>query len=148
MGALTLPERIGLDTNCFVYLFEAPDSARGAFLRDQVFGPLARGGRSAVTSTLTLTELLVKAYADGEPHQAAELRAAFTALPGLEVVPLDVRVADVAGRLRGERGLRLADAVQLATTEVGGAAALVTNDRRVRASEHGPAVLIVDDLIG
>ena len=145
---MKLPEVIALDTNCFIYFFEGTSHRRADFLADHVFGPLAAGRCRAVTSTVTMAELLSRPYQQGRHEQAKELRAAVEAMPNLAVLPVDLDVADRAARVRGDTGLRLPNALQVATAVAGGAGALVTNDRDVvRASAVGMPVLVLDDLV-
>jgi predicted nucleic acid-binding protein len=91
------------------------------------------GALTAVASTLLLAELLVGPYRAGRPRAADAYARRLTAFPNLRLVPPDVVVCRAAARLRGATpGLRLADAVHVATALESGATAFVTNDLDLR----------------
>ncbi len=142
---MSLPDRLALDTNCFIYLWEEAGSARSEFLERSVFRAAAGGKLTLFTSTLAVAELLVTPYRLGLPDRARLLRDAVTQLPGMTVVDIDVQLATGAARLRGQFGIALADAFHIATAERF-ADALLTNDRRLARPEDGVRVLVLDDL--
>ena len=143
---MAIPDRVLLDTNCFIYLLEDPTSARGRFLSTSLFEPALAGRRQLFAATLTVTELLSQPRGRHPSLRAAELVAALEAMPGLSLLPLTVGVAARAGRLRGETGLSVPDAIVLATA-VDCKASLVTNDRRLVAAPTTSEVLLLDDLV-
>jgi predicted nucleic acid-binding protein len=85
-------------------------------------------GNEAVTSTITMTELLVKPY---RAHEGQAIKRAYDLLPiypNLEWIAPDLEIADLAARFRAAHGLKTADALQAATAVQSGATGLVTND--------------------
>ena len=62
--------RIALDTSIFIYQLEA--NAKYLELTDSVFSWLERTGHEAVTSTITMTELLVPSYRNHDEHRVDE----------------------------------------------------------------------------
>lgn len=143
---MSLPARLALDTNCFIYLFEPGPSSRAEFLRREVFRAAAGGGHQLVASCLVVAELLVVPFRTGQSDSARRLRAAIEQLPGLQLVEVDTSLAVEAARLRGTSDITLADAVHAATA-VAHADALLTNDRRLQAVEDHTPVLLLDDLV-
>lgn len=137
---MSLPERLALDTNCFIYAFDSADTDRGSFVAQQ----LLQGG-PRWTSSLVIAELLAQPYRLDEPARAAALRAALEALPGLTIAPVTSDIAQEAARLRGSLRISLPDAVVLATALAAGAR-LVTNDRALCEAAGSDAVLL-DDLV-
>jgi predicted nucleic acid-binding protein len=136
--------RIALDTSVFIYQLEA--NPRYVSLTDRIFAWLEQPDHTAVTSTITMTELLVQPY-----RESAELRiAAFYGLlatyPNLDWIAPNLEVADIAAKIRAEHRLRTPDALQAATAMRTQATALVTNDasfERVDAFE----TLVLDHLL-
>ena len=113
------------DTNLFVYLLEGGAFApRVRALRRRM---LDRGDR-LVTSALTLGELLVKPHAAGEDaardHELT-LRSIAT------IVPFDAACASHYARIRGDRGIKAPDAIQLSCAAVAGVDLFITNDERL-----------------
>jgi predicted nucleic acid-binding protein len=144
---VTVPDVVGLDTNCLVYFLEHSDPGRAAYLETHVFEPMSRGAVKGVTSSLTLAELLVPMYRAHAPGDAAAFRAGPEALDGLSMLPVTDDVADLSAEIRGQTGLKLADAVQVATARLAGASALLTNDRRLDRPGVGIAVVVLDDVL-
>jgi len=118
--------RIALDTSVFIYNIEA--NPRYVGLTDRIFAWLEQPGHSAVTSTITMTELLVQAYRDSAEQRVNQFFALLATYPNLDWIAPDLEVADSAARLRATHRLRTPDALQAATALHGRATALVTND--------------------
>jgi predicted nucleic acid-binding protein len=118
--------RIALDTSVFIYQVEA--NARYLDLTDPVFAWLNRSDCTAVTSTITMTEVLVPAYRKGGEHQVDQFYALLTEFPNLDWVPPSLEIADVAARIRATYRLRTPDALQAATAVYSQATGLITND--------------------
>jgi predicted nucleic acid-binding protein len=136
--------RLGVDTSAFIYHLEANPTYLP--LTERLFAWIAREHGQAVTSTLTMTELLVLPYRSERPDAAASIFAAAVQMPNIEWISPSLGIAGLAARARALYRLRTLDAIQLATTIDGGADGFVTNDadfRRVRDVE----VLILDDLL-
>lgn len=128
--------RIALDTSVFIYQLEA--NTRYLALSDYVFSWLERPGSSAVTSTITMTELLVQPYRDSDEERVDELYALLSTYPNLDWVAPTLEIADLAARIRGVHRLRTPDALQAATAAHAQATGLITNDpafERVKAFE-------------
>jgi len=141
---VTLPARLGLDTACVLYLLDEPRSRRGAFIEADVFGA---PGRSVVVSAVGLSEFLVRLFRVANAEEVTAAREAFEALPGMTIWPVDEDVTREANRIRAETGLRLPDAIHVATALVAGAGAFVTNDARLGSVPVGLPVLVLDDLL-
>ena len=136
--------RIGLDTNIFIYQLEEHPKYLPATSR--VFQWLERTHHTAVTSTVTFTELLTNPYAAGDNHRANLCYGLLSRYPNLEWAAPSLEIADLAARFRADYRLRTPDAIQAATVVRSGAHALLSNDpafRRVKGLE----TLVLDDLI-
>jgi predicted nucleic acid-binding protein len=118
--------RIALDTSVFIYQLEA--NPRYVSLTDTIFSWLEQSRHTAVTSTITMTELLVQPYRDNDEHQVDEFYGLLSTYPNLDWVAPDLAIADVAARLRALHRLRTPDALQAATAIQGSATGLITND--------------------
>jgi predicted nucleic acid-binding protein len=97
-------------------------------LSNAVFSWLHQPGAKAVTSTLTMTELLVQPYRLYDEERIDELYAQLSIVPNLEWVPPGLTIADLAARLRAHHRLATPDAIHAATALVCGATAMITND--------------------
>jgi predicted nucleic acid-binding protein len=118
--------RIALDTSVFICQLEA--NPRYVALTDHVFAWMERSDHRAVTSTITMTELLVQPYRDSGEQRVDEFYALLTTYSNLDWIAPDLEVADIAARLRAAHRLRTPDALQAATAIRAQATGLVTND--------------------
>ena len=129
------PGRAGVDTSILIYhLQELP---RFGPLASTVLGWLAEED-GFFLSTLSLAELLVKPLQSGTKKEVEELEKALLDFPGLTWVAPDYAIARESARLRAAHGLRLPDAIILATAIASGAKVFVTNDhgfRKIRSKE-------------
>ena len=144
MGRLEIPGVLGVDANCFIYLFEAPVSERGQLVQELF---VAARTSAVVTSVLTMAEVLVKPLRDGSEQEASDLAEAVYAIPRLEVVNVDWRIAETAARIRGATNLKLPDAIHLATAIERGADSFLTNDARFKRAEAFLPILILDEMV-
>ena len=117
---------IYLDSNIFIYLVESPVTKYQMLFR--LMQLVEQGSIRAITSDLTFGELLVKPYA----QDAALADTYFNLLnnsPVLKLLPVDREIIIHAARLRSlKKGLKLPDAIHLATAERAGCDAIITND--------------------
>lgn len=115
-----------LDTNPIIYALEGH---RLAPRFEPIFADVAAGRISALVTPVTLAEVVSGPLRAGKEALAQRYRHALTASPGWRLCPLDGDIAMVAARLRLRRGLKLPDAIQLATAVQEGCHALVSHDR-------------------
>lgn len=84
----------------------------------------------------------------GDERKIRACEAFLGALPGLEIYPVDGKVAKEGARLRARYALRTPDALHLATALVHGATAFLTNDREFRKAQGcGLEILLLDELL-
>jgi predicted nucleic acid-binding protein len=136
--------RIALDTSVFIYQLEA--NPRYVGLTDPIFAWLERLDHAAVTSTITMTELLVQPYRDSGEQRADEFYALLATYPNLDWIAPNLEVADIAARIRAAHRLRTPDALQAATAVHAHVTGLITNDpvfARIEAFE----TLVLDHLL-
>ena len=120
--------RIFLDTNFFIYLYEAqgPRAARARYLtrafiarKDEIF-----------TSVMSLGEVLVTPLARGDFALAQRYRRLFRS-PGIAVLPFVEQAAEIFARIRIGGKIKPPDAIQLATAANAGCDLFLTNDDRL-----------------
>jgi predicted nucleic acid-binding protein len=135
---------IALDTSVFIYQLEA--NARYLPLTDHIFSWLERPDSKAVTSTITMTELLVRPYRDADDRRVDEFYGLLSTFPNLDWIAPNLEIADMAARFRAHHRLRTPDALQAATAAEARVTGLITNDA---VFEHVEAfeTLILDSLL-
>jgi predicted nucleic acid-binding protein len=133
-------ERVYLDTNVFIYALEGyPD-----FVDEltELFESLDEGNLSAVTSELTLAEVLVRPFIDGNIERQTAYQQALQNSDVLEVALVSRDVLIEAARLRSVTNLRLPDAIHGATARLNGCETFLTNDRQLLAIPDIEVVLL------
>jgi predicted nucleic acid-binding protein len=98
----------------------------------------------AVTSTLTMTEILVGPYKSGEEARATAYFGLLSQYPHLEWIAPELEIAEAAARLRGRYGLRTVDALQVATAIHSKATCIIGNDVSFRRVTELEAILLDD----
>jgi predicted nucleic acid-binding protein len=119
---------VALDTSVFIYYIE--DHPRYASVLDQLFEELDAGRLEAVTSAITLLEVLVLPYRQNNGLLAARYEALLTRSRGLRLIEIDRPLLRAAARLRAAHMLRTPDALHLAVALAARCSAFLTNDRR------------------
>ena len=135
-------QRVYLDANIFIYALEG--HVRYAAVLTDLFGAIDRGEVQAVTSELTLAEVLVKPFADAHTERQAAYQRALRSVGSRTVMPIDRTVLIEAARLRATSALRLPDAIHVATARLSGCRTLISNDQRLRASAGLDVVVLAE----
>ena len=118
-GAVVLVDRAPI-----IYILEA--NAKFAKHFTPLFERHAAGDIALAVSTITIAEVLTGPLAKNEEALAKRYRAV---LETWQVVDFTSDIAESAARIRGKYGLKLPDAIQVASALAINADALVTHDR-------------------
>ncbi|MGB9003801.1 MAG: type II toxin-antitoxin system VapC family toxin [Nitrosotalea sp.] len=103
----------------------------------QVLNAVEDGLIQAVISVISIAELCTGYYSQGDKSGKEELLAHLISAKGFVIAELDVEIADAAARIRADTGLRLPDAIIIATGLAKGAQYLVTHDKELKkANRH------------
>ncbi len=129
MAHLTLSGRLYLDTNIFIYALEGYPVFRAVLTT--VFNVLDRGELIAVTSELTLAEVLVKPLLDRHAERQAAYLQVLQPSTSLQIIPVSREILIAAARLRADANLKLPDAIHAATAQLTGCDQFLTNDARL-----------------
>jgi predicted nucleic acid-binding protein len=136
--------KVAFDTSVFIYQLE--NDQRYLKATDSVFSWLEKRGHVGITSTITMTELLVKPCREKNDREVDRCFALFSQFPNLEWVALNLDISDAAARIRAEWRLKTPDAIQAATAIYCGSSGFLTNDsvyHRVSKLD----TLVLDDLL-
>ena len=131
-----------LDTNTFIYAVESVPPFCDAMR--ELFRHIDDGHCQAVTSELSLAECLVKPFLEGDVTLRQAFERAVQTSPVLQVVPVSRAVLVSAAELRAHTGLRLPDAIHLATALDAGCTTFLTNDRRLLAAPRLRTLVLSD----
>lgn len=121
---------IGLDTMVFIYHFE--ENKIYSPLTFSIFESLEKGNFNAITSILTLLEILVKPKRESNLILTERYKILLETFPNLQVKALDENIADVASSLRANYNINTPDAIQVATSLEAQADVFITNDTSLK----------------
>jgi predicted nucleic acid-binding protein len=134
---------LALDTVCFIYLIE--EHPRYLPVLGPVFEAIDAGRLQAVTSTLSLLEVLVVPNRAGNIALAERYEELLTRSRGLRAIDIDRAQIRAAAQLRARHeGLRTPDAIQLSAALSGSCSALLTNARDL-PTVRGLRILQLED---
>ena len=131
---------VAFDSGPLVYYVE--EHPRFGPVVSPLFDEVGRGDLTALTSVLTLLEVLVHPLARGRPDLATSYRDILMDAEGVELLDVTPGVAERGAALRARYGLRSPDAIQIATAIEVGATAFVTSDRRLRRIREIPVLVV------
>ena len=147
---MTEPPRVYFDSNVFIAAMENP----GAHSDHAWWLILAidEGRIAGVTSELTLAEVLVKPIELADETLVAAYERMISPAPQFEVLPVGRDVLRSAAHLRARRNsVRLPDAIHLATALAASCDFLVSDDRRLHATDgikaFGVTPFTLDDIL-
>jgi predicted nucleic acid-binding protein len=136
--------RIGLDTSVFIDHLQS--NPKYLAYTNLIFSWLEHPGSTAITSTITMTELLVHPYREGDEPLANDFYALLSTYPNLDWIAPNLEIADLAARIRARHRLQTPDALQAATAAYSQATGLITNDVVFERVE-GFQTLVLDKLL-
>jgi uncharacterized protein len=131
--------RIFWDTNLYIYLFE--DFGRWSSLAASLREKMLQRGDQLMTSTLTISEILVKPVERGDTGLCRRYVEGLTV--SSLVIPFDFEAAKRYAVIRCDRSIRPPDAIQLACAGVAGTDLFVTNDNRLEGKQIAGVQFIV-----
>jgi predicted nucleic acid-binding protein len=126
---LDLPQgaRVTVDTAPIIYLLEGNVRFLPRFM--PLFERIDEGSLQGVISAVTLAEVLAGPLKRGNEILADRYYQALAGSRQWQLLPVDGALAFTAARIRVGYGLKLPDALQVATAVRSGSTALVTHDR-------------------
>lgn len=121
---------IGIDTMVFIYHLE--DHPKFSSITEKLFEAVEKGKYTAVTSYITLIEILVKPKRDGNLKAVSDYRDLLLTFPNLRFLSADLIISDLASTLRAKHSIKTPDAIQIATAITEGATIFITNDEQLK----------------
>lgn len=118
---------IALDTNVFIYYFE--ENKRFFNKTAKIFKFVEQGEYRAVSSVITMIEILTFPKKHGDYLLVKEYSEALANFPNLEFVNVDWEIADLSSSIRAKYGLTTPDAIQIASALVKEAKYFLTADK-------------------
>jgi predicted nucleic acid-binding protein len=134
---------VGLDTAPLIYFIEG--HPRYLQTVTPFFETLSQGEFRVVTSVITLLEVLIHPFRQGNAELAQQYRDILFNAEGLTTVTLSEQIAEQAAQLRAQHNLRTPDAIEIATATHLNASYFLTNDTHLPDSLE-LKILVLDQL--
>ena len=128
-GAPELGQRIYLDSNLYIYIFEGVEMHRTRML--ELLSAIDSRDVVVIASELLFTEILPRPVKEGRQDLVERYLDLIRNTPRIHLVPVDRSVILRSVHLRAEFRLRSMDALHVATALVHGCETFITNDRRL-----------------
>ncbi|MDD4562742.1 MAG: PIN domain-containing protein, partial [Syntrophomonadaceae bacterium] len=133
-----------LDTNTIIYFLDGVSDF--ADLLAPLFEMIELGQIKANVSVISEAELLVKPYRDNIQDALEVIKFFLDEFPNLKVISVSREIADQAAKIRADLGIKLPDAIILATALQNQCDLLLGNDLSLMriATKYLPTVLLND----
>lgn len=142
MGLLTAlqGDRIYFDTNVWIYAVESYP----AFIQELLvlLQSIDQGNQIAITSELSLAEVLVKPLQEQNKARQDAYKKAIVNRKNVFVVPVLREILIDAAQVRADTGLKLPDAIHVATAVRVQCSTFLTNDDRLKSLSSLNVVLL------
>ncbi len=134
-----------VDTNVFINVKnrEEPDYPFSKKILDWIDEGTLRG----ILSTIVIAEMCSGYYESDELKEKDDFLTHVNGSKSYKIMDLTVSIADDAGRIRGQNGLRLPDSIIVATGLKEGAKYLITNDESFKNAKDLIRVLTPKELV-
>lgn len=142
--ALSGMQSLGFDSDCIIYFVDPNpefDQRMTAIFREVVSGTI-----TGLTSTLTLTEGLVRPLRNGDTQTAQRYRNLLLNSSDFQMLPISADIAEIAADMRVRYNLRTPDAMQVATAIYAGGDAFLTNNGKHFRRMTDLQVLVLNEL--
>ncbi len=107
--------RLLIDTNIFVSILNEEENY---FLSKSILENIHKGKYLGATTAICVAEVLSGFYFKGEVERGERFLTDLSSINNFEVLVFDIKIAKEAARLRSKYGLKLPDAIIVATCEV------------------------------
>jgi predicted nucleic acid-binding protein len=136
--------RVFIDTPVFIYFIERNPRYLGVV--KPVFLGIDAGSIDAITSTITLLEVLVVPIKQDNHPLVEKYRNLILYSHGLTTYEISHEVSVLSSQLRARYSIRIPDAIQMAVGQLYGAEAFLTNDANLKKIRE-IRVLVLDDFL-
>jgi predicted nucleic acid-binding protein len=137
-------DRLYLDSNIIILAVEAGN--QWSELLRKLFEAIDRNEVHAITSEMTIAEVLAKPLALGAADVVAQYEALFVENSQLETIKIDRAIRRSAAGLQGRLSVKLVDAIHAATASEARCDFFVSNDIRLGREIESPRWLSLGDV--
>jgi len=128
-----LGKKVYLDANIFIYTIEHSDIYKP--LLTELFKQIDYGNIQAITSELTLAEVLVKPFADENTELVSIYQNLLVSAEIITLLNINQKILLDSAKYRAKFGGKLPDAIHVTTAISSNAKFLLTNDNGIKVSD-------------
>ncbi len=137
-------KKIFLDSIPIIYFIER--NIKYIELIKPIFEEIHKGNIYAITSTITIIEVLVQPLKKGDKLLSEKYKDILLYSKNLETFEITNQVSESAAKLRAKYNIKIPDAIQLAVAMLNNTDAFITNDFSLKKIED-INVMILDDYV-
>ena len=138
-------QEVVLDTNVLLKVYNREPGYEGV---TEILDSVDQGEVTAVVSAITVAEIAVGYHMSGDERGLKAFVLHLRSSGNYVTVDVDVELAELAGRIRAETGLRLPDAIIAATGVTAGASQVITEDKQFKKVSAFIPSLTPDEFLG
>ena len=131
-----------LDTNIFIYAIEGHDEYYDLLVH--LFSHIEKHNITVITSELTLAECLVKPEKDQNIEAIEQYKNHIKTNSQMTVKTVSRKILVSSARVRSQLGLKLPDAIHMATAINESCKTFITNDKKLRSPENMKRMTLED----
>ena len=136
-------KNVFLDTAPLIYYIE--ENPKYSPILNKLFSENSKGIFLFQTSVITLLEVLVLPMRQDENQLVEQYQNILCNSPSINILDLNIEIAQKAALFRAKFGLKTPDSIQLATAVYSSADYFLTNDIRLKAVKE-IEILILDEI--
>lgn len=137
-------QTVCIDTAPFIYYIEK--HSKYSAILSSFYEAIDTGKINAITTTVTLLEVLVRPFKINEESLAKKYRDILLNSEGLTTYEITHEVSEKAAKLRAQYSIGTPDAIQIAVGIIYGAECFLTNDSDLKKISDAQ-VLLLDDFL-
>lgn len=134
--------KVAVDSSIFIYQFEQHPQFEP--LCSIVFDGITTNRLQLITSTITVSEVMVKPVQLSDTEVVTLYEGVFTAMPNFTLLNVDYTIAKLAAYLRAHYHILLPDAIHVASALQAKADVFLTNDDELRSIQEIPVLCLKD----
>ena len=136
---------VSIDTNIFVDVLNKESLSASS---KEILDRIDAGSLNGVVSTVVIAEMCAGYHLAGQTKEKDDFLTHVQGSQNYEIVELSVGVADQAGMIKAATGLKLPDAIIVASALKGAAECLITNDESLKKAEKFIRVVTSKEFVG
>ncbi len=136
---------VSVDTNIFVGVLNKESLSASS---KEILDKIDSGSLDCVVSTVVIAEMCAGYHMAGEADEKDDFLAHLQGSQSYDIIELSVGIADQAGRIKAATGLKLPDAIIVASAVKGEAECLITNDESLKKAAEFIKVVTSREFVG